>query len=72
MLLSLTILELQAEQCQGKHDPELHRAAPRVTLSAGFGKSEGEAEQSKSRQSCCFTGTLQAPAIQKGLPAPSY
>lgn len=44
--LSLTMLELQAEQCQqGKHDPELHRAAPEDTLSARSGKSEGEAGQ---------------------------
>lgn len=46
--LPLTMLELQAEQCQqGKHDPELHRAAPEVTLSARSGKSGGEAGQSE-------------------------
>lgn len=45
-LLSLTILELQAEQYQqGKHDPELHHAAPEVTLSARSGNSGGEAGQ---------------------------
>lgn len=46
--LSLTMLELQAKQCQqGKLDPELHRAAPEVTVSARSGKSGGEAGQSK-------------------------
>lgn len=44
------MLELQAEQCQqAKRDPELHRAAPQVTLPAkGLGNQE--VKQDKASQ----------------------
>lgn len=71
-LLLLLLLHMQI--CSSTH----HFGAPgravpgKVWSRASWGcKSGGEAGQSKSRQSCCFSGTLQAPVSQKGLPAPS-